>query len=115
MNPIDKLEALLTDAGIPFERIKEAYSDEYDAFNEMFGEAGKWRRNQIVYGAAAHPAIGKVVDWQLDAIWQAGSYGLPDMVECWGRLIGANPKPMLPEEAFEIIKRHWEEQNEREI
>lgn len=107
MNPIDRLETLLTEAGIPFERIKEAYSDEYDSFNEMFGEAGKWRRNQIVYGASDHPDKD-IVDWKFDAIWQTGSYGLPYKVECWGRLIGAEPKPLLPEEAFKIIKKHWE-------
>lgn len=108
MNPIDKLEALLTEAGIPFKRIKKAYSDEYDEFNKLFGEAGRWLRNQIIYDAA-NPHEPDFADWQLDAVWQAGSYGLPDMVECWGRLIGANPKPMFPEEAFEIIKKHWEE------
>lgn len=114
MNPIDELEKMLTEARIPFERIKVKYSDdEYNEFEEMFGEAGKWRRNQIVYGSLKLNDKD-IVDWKFDAIWQAGSYGLPDDLECWGTLVGTSHVVMTVEEAFEIIKEHWVENNERD-
>lgn len=50
MNPIDRLETMLTEAGIPFERIKENYPEEIsDAFKSIFGERAVWLRNQIIY------------------------------------------------------------------
>ena len=104
MNPIDKLEALLTEAGIPFEREKVEYPDanfrKYAV--SVYGEAGKWLRNQIIYRRDKSNR-----GWKFDAIWQFGSWGLPDMVECYGSLIKGDPKPMTAEEAFEIILNDW--------
>lgn len=114
MNELDKLDEMLTDAGIPFERIKEACFDKYGSFHasihERFGEAGKWLRNQIIYGRDNHGS------WKFDAICQFGSHGAKQgLVETYGTLgvddIG-EPRVMTASEAFKIIKNDWEEGGE---
>lgn len=108
MNPIDRLETMLTEAGIPFERYKEKYSDEIREQLKWFcGARADWARNQIIYGE--YTEVGW---WKLSAIWHAGSYGGSDELECWGTMI-PDPTALSPEEVFERIKKHWEEQNER--
>lgn len=106
MNELDKLEQMLMKAGIPFERIEEVYFDEYDLFKERYGEAGKWRRNQIIYGRYSHGG------WKFDAICQFGSCGAKDgLIETYGELgidEGCEPRVMTADEAFEIIRKDWE-------
>lgn len=103
-NPIDRLEAMLTEAGIPFKRLKEKYPEEIqDDFKPIFGERAVWLRNQIIYGEDIEAGW-----WRLSAIWHAGSYGGPDELECLGAMI-PDPTALSPEEIFERIKKHYEE------
>lgn len=101
-----KLIKMLLEARIPFEHIVQYSFFEFMKDNiEMHGEAGKYARNQIVY---YRPDGTRV----FDCILQGGSYGCEEgMLEAYGEL-GVdeedNPKVMTAEEAFEIIKKDWE-------
>ena len=95
MNELDKLRKMLTDAGIPYKDIIS------------------WR-NCVTYGdpLPGKPKTGKYL-W--DGICQPGSYGYEEgLIESWGKL-GADengqPQVVAADEAFEVIKAHWEAQN----
>lgn len=104
-----KLIKMLLEARIPFEHIVQYSFCEFMKENiEMFGEAGKYMRNQIVY----YRPDGTIV---FDCILQCGSYGCKEgLLETYNEL-GADengaPRVMTSEEAFEIIKKDWEKQN----
>lgn len=72
MYELDELRDMLTKAGIPYEDEIEPMTDERlisQELKELYGEAGKWRRNQVIYGRTGHN------EWKWDGIWQYGSYG----------------------------------------
>ena len=57
MNELDKLRQMLTDANIPFEsRQEEQIARIANALwaREVYGEACKWQRNQVIYRCAEH-------------------------------------------------------------
>ena len=109
MIEIDELRRMLTDAGIPFESyIEESKTPRFYATE--YGEAGKYDRNQVIYGRCEE-------GWKFDAIWHYGSYGAKEgLLETYGRL-GVdgknNPRVMTAREAFEIIKADWEDADDR--
>lgn len=111
MNEIDKLRKLLTDAEIPFENyIEEVKTPRFRATE--YGEAGKYDRNQIIYGRTG-------ASWKFDAIWQYGSFGAAEgLIETYGQL-GVDedeyPSTMTAQEAFEIIKADWEKTGGKEL
>ena len=109
MNELDKLRGMLNKAKIPYRSIKKIWDKQYlDSMKYAFGKAGKYMRNQIIYGED-----GKG-DWKFDAIWQAGSYGANEgKVETYGHLgvdEHGEPRVMTAEEAFSIISEDWEKQ-----
>ncbi len=104
-----KLIKMLLEAKIPFEHIVQYSSFEFIKDNiEMFGEAGRYMRNQINY----YQPDGTRV---FDCILQYGSYGCEEgMLETYCELgvdEDGEPRVMTAEEAFEIIKKDWEKQN----
>lgn len=113
MNELDKLRKMLDDTNIPYESFVELVEDKkwMDAkykkhLLERYGEAGKYLRNQIIYGR-----YGKLNDWKLDGICQQGSYGAKDgLIETYGDLgVGSYGDPMVltAQEVFEIIKNDY--------
>lgn len=116
MNELDKLRQMLTDAKIPFESRQEKWDEQAQIppfAKEEYGEACKWRRNQVIYGRAEH--CGDYM-WQWDGICQYGSYGAKDgMIESYG-VLGADsegyPMVVTAEEAFATIKAHYDGRNE---
>ncbi len=104
-----KLIKMLLEAKIPFQHIVQYAYTEFMADNiKMFGEAGKYMRNQINYYRADGTRA-------FDCILHYGSYGCEKgLLESYSEL-GAdeegNPRVMTAEEAFEIIKKDWENQN----
>lgn len=119
MNELDKLREMLTKAGIPYEdkiepvdKITNELMTKHPESVEYYGEARKWRRNQVIYGRTGHNK------WKWDGIWQYGSYGAADgMIESYGEL-GVdeqhNPKVVTAEEAFAVIKADYEGNKEVE-
>lgn len=115
MNELDKLRKMLDEAKIPYENYQELhrFPDFVPPAWNLYGEAGKWERNQIVYGRNHYaPQF-----WKFDAIYQYGSYGCDrGFIECWGELGSDNdgePRVMTAEEAFAIIfKDYTENDNE---
>ena len=104
-----KLIKMLLEARIPFEHIVQYSFSEFMKDNiEMFGEAGRYMRNQINY----YRPDGTIV---FDCILQGGSCGCENgLLETYHELgvdEEGNPKVMTAEEAFEIIKKDWEKQN----
>ena len=112
LNELDKLRTMLTDAGIPFESkqqlIDPKYYDIYDCY-QYSGPAGKWQRNQVIYG------MTEGYGWLWDGICQYGSYGADKgLIESWGELVKSEPgsggvQVVTAEEAFEVIKSHYDE------
>jgi len=108
MNEIEKLRKMLDEAGIPYEnRQEKASEDKAKERKAIWGEAGGWNKNQIIYGEN-----GKGY-WRLDALWQYGTYGANHgLIEVWGTLVenitGGEPMVMDAKEAFEMIKKDWE-------
>ena len=105
MNPIERLDKLLTDAGIPHELNIEMWHKDRSREADDLGircEADKYMINQIVYGRAS----GEY--WKLDAIWQRGSYGrFGNMLECYGTMIGREPKAYAVDDVFRMIEADW--------
>ena len=111
MNELDKLRIMLTEAKIPYENYVEGvscyYSDEAKQnFIALYGEAGKYSLNQVVYGRSKN---GKT--WKFDGICNKGSYGAKQgLIETYGEL-GVDkthePRVMTADEAFAIISAHW--------
>ena len=110
MTEIDELRRMLMDAGIPFESRIEESKFPRSCATELFGAAGKYDRNQVIYGR-------REKGWKFDAIWQYGSYGAKEgLLETYGPLgvdDEGNPRVMTAREAFEIIKADWEEADDR--
>lgn len=104
-----KLIVRLREAKIPFEHIvvynpHKLMEDDI----KMFGDAGKYLRNQVNYWRPD----GSVA---FDCVLQSGSYGCKEgLLETYHELgVDENNSPMVmtAEEAFEIIKKDWENQN----
>jgi len=105
---IDKLRKLLDEAGIPYESVIVPETLEPEIHQKLYGEAGKFRRNQVIYGRnPEEPTLVK-----FDAIWQCGSYGAAQgLIETYHELgmdSKGQPRVMTAQEAFEIIKADWE-------
>ena len=97
-----KLINLLLKARIPFEHIVQLKFSKFTKDDiKIFGEAGRYMRNQIIY---YRPDGTRV----FDCILQSGSYGCREgLLETYGELgvdEEGNPMVMTAEEAFEIIK-----------
>lgn len=114
-NELDKLRLMLLREGIPFEDIQQKHIPElmkhYDTeYSRMrFGENWIYDRNQIIYGRMSDHS------WLFDGICQYGSYGAKKgLIETYGELgVDEEHDPMVltAEEAFAIIKKHWEGHN----
>lgn len=106
-NELDKLRAMLDEAGIPYESYqKEWPQEQIEMTPELFKGNARWIQNQIVYGRE------DAIAWKLDGICQYGSYGVAQgLIETYGKL-GADaegdPLVLTAAEAFEIIKEDWE-------
>lgn len=109
MNELDKLREMLDKAGIPYENLQVEYALGTESANEArrYGDAGRWKVNQVVYGRVSDRS------WLWDGVFQAGSYGAArGMIESFGKL-GRDVKTKAPrivdaKEAFEIIKADYE-------
>ena len=112
MDPVKKLDEMLTEAGIPHEYIVERWADTegtcgitYIMPGHVSCEADKYIRNQIIYGKYEDGV------WKLDAIWQRGSYGRHGhLLEVYGEMIGGDPKVYTTEEVFRMIEADWKKQ-----
>lgn len=105
MDPIKKLDEMLTEAGIPHEYIVELWNTQLDPYTPLFCEADKYMRNQIIYGRYDNGY------WKIDAIWQRGSYGrVGNLLEVYGMMIGNEPKVFSTEEVFRMIEADWKKQ-----
>lgn len=109
MNELDKLRQMLTDAKIPFISYQER-RPEYNFFRpEIFGEAGRWSRNQVIYGGEAY--CRRYGHYLWDGICQYGSYGAGNgLIETYGTLGWDNrhePKIVTARQAFKTILEHW--------
>lgn len=115
MNELDKLRAMLDAENIPYESIVEKWADNEwfskvaDSMKKvmpMYGEAGQYIRNQIIYGQT-----GKN-EWKFDGICQYGSYGAAEgLIETYGQLgwdKEHNPRVLTAQEAFDIIKGDYD-------
>lgn len=111
MNELDKLRQMLTDAGIPFESHQVQWGCPILPFEkERHGEACKWSVNQVIYGPKEPVDDG--TPWLWDGICQYGSYGAREgLIESYGPL-GVDsegyPNVVTAEEAFNIIKAHYD-------
>lgn len=114
---IDKLRKMLDKAGIPYENRVEYIEDDVDTYVKLYGEAGKYRWNQVIYGLSTLPQ-GYTFPWKFDAIWQRGSCGaMAGLIEAYGPL-GRDkeglPREMTAQEAFDIIKADYEKERGKE-
>ena len=111
MSELDKLRKMLTDAQIPYEDFCEPMTDEICNIADcvaIYGEAGKWFRNQVIYGRYG------INSWAWDGIWQYGSYdAAKGMIESYGDIGTKDGKPNVvnAEEAFAIIQKHYTANN----
>ena len=110
-NQLEELRTMLTERGVPFESYSVEWKDSetLNAMIDMFGEIGRYRLNQIVYGRYEDGN-----GWKFDAVLQAGSYHCRDgLIETYGDLgtdkHGA-PMVMTADKALEIILTDWEKQ-----
>lgn len=114
---IDKLRKLLDKAGIPYINRVELAKDDVDIYVKMYGEAGKYTWNQVIYGECTLPQETPF-PWKFDAIWQRGSYGaMAGLIEAYGALgwdKQENPREMTAQEAFDIIKADYEKERGKE-
>ena len=105
MDPIKKLDEMLTEAGIPHEYIVELWNTPGEPETIPFCEADKYLFNQIVYGRYDDD------HWKIDAVWQRGSYGrVGNLLEVYGMMIGNEPKVYSAEEVFRMIEEDWKKQ-----
>lgn len=114
---IDKLRKLLDKAGIPYINRVVLAEDDVDIYVKMYGEAGKYTRNQVMYGECTL-SKESLFPWKFDAIWQRGSYGaMAGLIEAYGTLgwdKQENPREMTAQEAFDIIKADYEKERGKE-
>lgn len=109
---IDKLRLMLKEAKIPFESFVEDMPEDLRKIRTWrehdYGMAGRYNRNQIIYGREP----GSAWKWRFDAIWQYGSDGAKEgLIETYGALGHDEfniPRVMTAEEAFKIIKEDWD-------
>lgn len=111
-NELDKLRAMLDEAGIPYDSIKEEWSQEIkDAIPDYYIGNNRYCHNQIVYGAAQNGL------WKLDGICQMGSYGASEgLIETYGKLgtdAEGDPLVLRADDVFQIIKEDWEKEKEK--
>lgn len=105
MDPIKKLDEMLTEAGIPHEHIVELWDTTGAPEKALLCEADKYMRNQIIYGRYDNGY------WKIDAVWQRGSYGrIGNLLEVYGMMIGNEPKVYSTEEVFRMIEADWKKQ-----
>ena len=105
MDPIKKLDEMLTEAGIPHEYIVELWNTIGSPEKALFCEADKYLFNQIVYGRYDDD------HWKIDAVWQRGSCGrVGHLLEVYGEMIGRSPKVYTTEEVFRMIEEDWKKQ-----
>lgn len=105
MDPVKKLDEMLTEAGIPHEYIVELWNTQLDPYTPLLCDADKYMRNQIIYGRYDNGY------WKIDAIWQRGSYGrVGNLLEVYGMMIGNEPKVYSTEEVFRMIEADWKKQ-----
>lgn len=105
MDPVKKLDEMLTAAGIPHEYTVELWDTPLAPKTLLLCEADKYLRNQIIYGRYDNSY------WKIDAIWQRGSYGRArNLLEVYGMMIGTEPKVFTAEEVFRMIEADWKKQ-----
>lgn len=114
---IDKLRKMLDKAGIPYKNRIELAEDDVDTYVKLYGEAGKYRWNQVIYGLSTLPKEN-LFTWKFDAIWQCGSYGAgAGLIEAYGPL-GRDkeglPREMTAKEAFDIIMADYMKERGKE-
>ena len=111
MNELDKLRKMLDDAKIPYKSYQKTWDGDTHSLHNRFGEAGKYERNQVIYGKYGR---GK---WKIDGICQYGSFGAAKgLIETYGELgtdEDGEPMVMTAKEMFEIIKEDWEKENKQ--
>ena len=114
---IDKLRKLLDKAGIPYKNRVQLAEDDEDIYVKMYGEAGKYTRNQVIYGECTLPQETPF-PWKFDAIWQRGSFGAMDgLIETYGPLgwdKREEPREMTAQEAFDIIMADYKKERGKE-
>lgn len=105
-----RLIRMLLKAKIPFEHIVGLYygsAESIETCIELYGEAGRYSRNQIIY---FRPDGSRV----FDVICQGGSYGCErGLLESYGDLgcdEKGEPRIITADEAFEIIQKDWSKQ-----
>lgn len=109
MNELDKLREMLDKAEIPYEDIQIEHIPGTELANEAwrYGDAGRWKVNQVIYGRINNRT------WLWDGVCQAGSWGAAGgMIESFGKL-GRDARTKAPrvvdaKEAFETIKADYE-------
>lgn len=107
-NELDRLRAMLDEAGIPYDSIQEEWrQDIKDAFPAYYEGNNRFMKNQIIYGATSD-----LHDWKLDGICQMGSYGANEgLIETYGPLgtdAEGDPLVLRADDVFQIIKEDWE-------
>lgn len=113
MLEIDRLREMLDGAGVKYESIVEESIFEglleHGYMFDLYGEAAKYMRNQVIYGRNPDAEIDS---WKIDAIQQYGSYGAKQgYIEAYGELVGWEPTIMTAREVFDIIMKE-EHRNE---
>ena len=110
INPLDQLRILLKEADIPYTDIKVRWSKEqlesYASFPMGPKDMNEFQRNQLIYGI---DIPGE--KWKFDAIYHFGAHSDHQFLECWGTLIGDEPRSITVREAFKIISEDWEKCN----
>lgn len=108
MDPVKKLDEMLTEAGIPHEYYVEKYRDAerpQGTARMIFCEADEYSLNQVVYGRYDDDL------WKISAIWQRGSYGrVGHLLEVYGTMTGTSPRVHTTEEVFRMIEADWKKQ-----
>ena len=117
MNELDKLRIMLEEAEIPYENrieLNTLFNKYVSIYLKVSGSAAHFSRNQIIYGRIPNTRN----DWKFDGICQYGSYGADEgMIETYGSLGSdeeGQPRVMTAAEAFEIIKKDYEESKNEE-
>ena len=110
-NELDKLRALLDEAGIPYISYKEEYIEKEKCVPELFVGNKRYKRNQVIYGIRNEI----LHQWKLDGICHFGSYGVDEgLIETYGELgVDGEGDPLIlrAEDVFQIIKEDWEKEN----
>lgn len=113
-NELDKLRAMLDEAGIPYDSIKEEWREEtIKQFPDYYTGNNRYLRNQVIYGAAHD-----LHEWKLDGICQMGSYGANEgLIETYGPLgsdAEGDPLVLRADDVFQIIKEDWDKSEDKE-